>query len=144
MLVRTSIRLFVFARVRISRDWVMWDQGLSTVHTSTLDVATLESCSNERSFWLDVCESFLAEAPDRIQDLKSALHQEDMQVLIQTAHALKSLSSCIGAMRLFKICQFVEAAGREGGDMAASAVLEQIETEYEYLQLAIQDYKNAH
>lgn len=113
-------------------------------HALTLDTKILESCSDERSFLLDVCERFLADAPGRIQDLKSALNQENMQVLIQSAHALKSLSSCIGAMRLFKICQFIEAAGREKIDIVTSAVLEQIETEYEYLQLAVQDYKNAH
>ncbi|MEN8447280.1 MAG: Hpt domain-containing protein [Cyanobacteria bacterium J06555_13] len=109
----------------------------------TLDTTNLESIGTSRSFLIEVCNSFLADAPSRIHELEIALQQAEKQTLIQTAHALKSLSSCIGAMRLFQICQFVEHAGREGRGMVSNTITQQIAAEYNNVQLAIQNYKNA-
>ncbi len=107
-----------------------------------LDTTALEGFSSERSFLIEICESFLADAPNRIQDLEAALGQNNHQTLVKTAHALKSLSSCVGAMRLFQLCQSIEAAAKEGAEMVVSVITEQIATEYQHVQLAIQDYTN--
>ena len=107
-----------------------------------LDTTTLEGFSSERSFLVEICESFLADAPCRIQDLEAALRQNNHQTLVRTAHALKSLSSCVGAMRLFQLCQSIEAAAREETEMVISAITAQIAAEYHHVQLAIQDYTN--
>ncbi len=108
----------------------------------TLDTTALEEFSSERSFLIEICESFLADAPHRIQALEAALTQNNPQTLLKTAHALKSLSSCVGAMRLFQTCQLIEAAAKGGTDIVVSTMTEQITTEYSRVQLAIQDYKN--
>jgi len=109
----------------------------------TLDTTALEDFSSERSFLIEICESFLADAPRRIQDLEAALRQNNHQTLVKTAHALKSLSSCVGAMRLFQLCQSIEAEAIEGAEIVTSAITAQIATEYHQVQLAIQDYTNS-
>lgn len=109
----------------------------------TLDTTSLESFSHDRSFLAEVFESFLTDAPNRIQELEIALKHNNKEALTRTAHALKSLSSCIGAMRLFKICQSIEIASREGIDIVTAAISEQISMEYNNVQSAIQEYTSA-
>ena len=112
-------------------------------HTPTLDKSVLESCSTERAFLIEVCESFLTDVHHRSQALQQALTQNNTQAMIETAHALKSLSSCVGAMRLFHICQIIESTARTGNEIKKSSVSSQVKTECEQIQVAIQNYQNA-
>ena len=111
---------------------------------STLDKETLESFGTERDFLIEVCESFLADAPGRIQSLETALQQKNTPTIANTAHALKSLCSCVGAMNLSQMCQAIEAAVREEVELAADTIAKQVKAEYAQVQTAIQNYKRTH
>lgn len=107
----------------------------------TLDTRLLETVSSDRAFLIEVCDSFLADAPTRIEAVKAAIAAEQAAVLRDAAHAMKSLSSCVGAMSLLNVCRQMEIAGRNNNVALAQKMIEQLGTEYENAQMAIQDYK---
>ncbi len=116
--------------------------SINTQDVHTLDTQALESLSSDSAFLIEVCDSFLADAPDRIAAVKAAIAQEDPAKLSSSAHALKSLSGCVGAMGLHKIAQAIEIIGRNNHTKPALQLIEQIKTEYQDVQVAIQAYKN--
>ncbi|MGB7087675.1 MAG: Hpt domain-containing protein, partial [Phormidesmis sp.] len=108
----------------------------------TLNTQALESLSSDRSFLQEVCISFFDDAPGRIAAVQQAVDQADAASLATTAHALKSLSSCIGAMGLFQICKEMEMIGKSGCTEPAIALMEKATTEYSKVCSALQDYQN--
>ena len=93
---------------------------------------------------IEVCDSFLTEAPQRIEAIKIAFANADAAELSKTAHALKSLSSCVGATALFEIAQAIESIGKNNRIQPPLSLIEQVSDEYQTVQLAIKAYKDAH
>jgi len=116
---------------------------LNTQHSPTLDTRALESISTDRLFLIEVCDSFLADAPARIEAVDAAIAKGDPSALKSTAHALKSLSGCVGAMGLFKMAQRMEILGKSDQTQPAVPLIEQVKHEYKNVQAAIETYKNA-
>ena len=117
--------------------------SINTKDVPTLDTQALESISSDSSFLIEVCDSFLADAPERIEAVRVAIANADSVELSNSAHALKSLSSCVGAMGLFKIAQAIETVGKNNHTQPALRLVEQIASEYQTVQTAIHAYKNA-
>ncbi|MEM8502191.1 MAG: Hpt domain-containing protein [Cyanobacteria bacterium P01_D01_bin.1] len=117
--------------------------SINTKDVPTLDTQALESISSDSSFLIEVCDSFLADAPKRIEAVRGAIAKADSVELSNSAHALKSLSSCVGAMGLFQIAQAIEMLGKNNHTEPALQLVEQIASEYQTVQTAIQAYKNA-
>lgn len=109
----------------------------------TLDTRMLEAVSSDRAFLAEVCDSFLDDAPTRIEAVKAAIAADDPQVLGSAAHAMKSLSSCVGAMSLFEVCRQMEDAGKDNNTALAREMIDRLGIEYENVQVAIRDYKTA-
>lgn len=118
--------------------------SINTQNIPTLDTQALEDISSDSSFLIEVCDSFLIEAPQRIEAIKAAIAKADPTELSKTAHALKSLSSCVGATGLIRIAQAIEVIGKDNYTQPALPLIEQIGTEYQTVQLAIRAYKDAH
>ena len=118
------------------------DLPVSLKKLPTLDTQVLENASSDRSFLIEVCESFLQDLPERLAAVGMAIEQNDALALKETAHALKSLSGCVGAMQLFRLCQLVEAVGSSDRIEPARSHMPQLKDEYEKVQLAIQNYQN--
>ena len=106
-----------------------------------LDLAILESVTTDRSFLKEICSSFSEDAPKRIAAIKSAVEAENAAELRKTAHALKSLSSCVGAIGLFKICESMEIIGKNNQYVLALPLLTEAEAEQERVQIAISRYQ---
>jgi len=102
-----------------------------------LDTQVLAEVSTEASFVKEVYRSFLDDAPVRINAIKAALENGNATALAQTAHALKSLSSCIGAMALFQICKHMEDAGKASQVERVVPLMLRLKAEYERVQLAV-------
>ena len=107
----------------------------------TLDTQILEDVDSSPAFLKEVCSTFLEDAPQRISAIQAAISQKDSVALGTTAHTLKSLSGCIGAMHLFQICQSMEVIGKSGCMDTASPLITQAMVEYQKVQLAVQTYK---
>ena len=107
----------------------------------TLDTTIIEGIDTDTSFLREVCDSFLGDAPERIRAVQTALEQADAEALEQTAHALKSLSSCIGAMCLFQLCKSLEDIGKSNCIEPALPLMEEVVSEYATVQLAVEAYR---
>ena len=108
-----------------------------------LDTRILEDISSDSEFLIEVCDSFLADAPKRIAEVKAAIAVTDPSALSSAAHAMKSLSSCVGGIRLMEVCRKMEAAGKENDVASAQQLVEQLDANYESVQTALQAYKRA-
>ena len=109
----------------------------------TLDTKVLESATTERSFLIELLDGFSAAAPRRMADIEAALDAENASALRETAHALKSLSSCIGAMGLLQICESIEAIGKGARHLPALPLVKEANAEYEKVKIAIERYREA-
>ncbi|EDX85722.1 Hpt domain protein [Synechococcus sp. PCC 7335] len=118
--------------------------SINTQNVPTLDTQALESISSDSSFLIEVCDSFLKEAPQRIAAIEGAFAKEDSAELSKTAHDLKSISSCVRATGLFKIAEVIEVIGKDNCTRPSLSLVEQVSAEYQTVHLAIQAYKEAH
>ncbi|MEO0888502.1 MAG: Hpt domain-containing protein, partial [Cyanobacteria bacterium J06648_10] len=92
-------------------------------------------------FLLEITQSFLSDAPRRIVALETAMEKEDPNEIRTTAHALKSLSSCVGAMSLFHVCKFIEEAGRNNHPRSAKPMMREVSSQYQKAHVAIAHYQ---
>lgn len=60
----------------------------------------------------DILQTFLATAPDNIQQIKQAFTTQNSSALQLNAHSLKGSSANIGATKLTSLCLSVETAAK--------------------------------
>ncbi|MCG5513904.1 ATP-binding protein [Ectothiorhodospira shaposhnikovii] len=72
---------------------------------------------------IKVFQAFLDTAPSLAEQIKTAVAAEDAESLRRAAHALKSSSGNVGAMRLANICRQLEACARDQRMDAAGRLL---------------------
>ncbi len=82
---------------------------------------------------------YVADAPGHLQRVRQALSRGDGTGVSEAAHALKSSSANVGAVRLAQQLAELEAGGRAGALAEAAALLTAVEQEY----LAVQEILNA-
>lgn len=106
----------------------------------TLDIQSLESISSSHSFLREIYDSFLEDAPQRISAIRSAIERDDALALGETAHALKSLSGCVGALKLVQICQTMEIADISPCVEPTRSMM-QLTSEYTKVEAAVQRHR---
>lgn len=67
-------------------------------------------------------EMFLTRSDQQINVIVQALEKDDVQLLANTAHALKSSARAVGAERLGELCQALEIAGKNN-DLKSSQTI---------------------
>jgi PAS domain S-box-containing protein len=86
----------------------------------------------------ELLDCYLDSAPQQLQTLAQALHQQDAALLQRTAHTLKSSSATLGALPLADLCKKLEEIGRLGMLNTAAANILMAATEYERVRGALQ------
>jgi len=86
----------------------------------------------------EVIESYLEDAPPRLQAITQAVKQKDAAALQTSAHAFRSLSVTVGAIPVAQLCEALEVMGRNRTTVGAQALVSQLQGEYEQLELALQ------
>ena len=61
---------------------------------------------------LELIEMFLDDAPKHLAAMARALEEGDLEVMMRSAHTLKSASANMGVMLLNQVCRDLEAAAR--------------------------------
>ena len=117
------------------------DNNLELQNIPVLNTEILEGVSTEKDFLLEITQSFLSDAPERLVALETAIEKEDPTEVRTTAHALKSLSSCVGAMSLFHVCKFIEEAGKNNQPRSARPMMSEVSSQYQKAQAAIAHYQ---
>ena len=89
----------------------------------------------------ELFNSYLDDAPQRLQSIEDAVVGENAEALYKAAHALKSLSATVGATHLAQLAEALETIGRAGTVTAeVAALLEQLEPESKRVETALQEY----
>ncbi|MBE9128103.1 MULTISPECIES: GAF domain-containing protein [unclassified Coleofasciculus] len=124
--------------------------------TSPLDPTAfqaLQDMVNQNDVLVEVINSYLGESPKHLQAMGNALASlqsraiapEDVAILQQSAHSLKSTSATLSAIRLSQLCQTLEklnfeensANEQESPLTIATALFSEMETEYENVKAAL-------
>lgn len=86
----------------------------------------------------EVFNSYLEDAPQRLQAIQDAITNQDALMLQKSAHALKSLSVTVGAVYLAELAGELEVKGRTGSLNYVQSLMEQLTQEYENVKVALQ------
>jgi HPt (histidine-containing phosphotransfer) domain-containing protein len=85
----------------------------------------------------ELIDTFLADAPRLLADLRQALDRGDTAGVRLAAHSLKSNGAAFGAQAFADLCKEMEAVGKAGVLDGADQLLTQIEAEYERVNAAL-------
>ena len=86
---------------------------------------------------VELIDSYLEDSPPRVQAITNAIADQNAKVLQHSAHAFKSSSLTVGANLLAQICGELETIGRQDTIVGASAILLQLNAEYERVKAAL-------
>ncbi len=89
---------------------------------------------------VELIDSYLEDATPKLEEIRRAINKYDADSLRNSAHALKSLSVTIGAVLLAQVSTKLEAIGRSGTTFGASSLVKNLDTEYQQLVKALQQY----
>ena len=110
--------------------------------TEALDLAALENLremiGGDDEFLVELIDTFLADAPQMLADMRQAAADGDAAVLHRAAHSLKSNSAEFGAMTLSELCRELEAMGKASTLDGADEKVARAETEYEKAKVALE------
>jgi CheY-like chemotaxis protein len=85
----------------------------------------------------ELIDTFLAEAPHLLANLRRSLEQGDASGLRLAAHSLKANGTEFGARAFAEVCKQLEADAKAGTLEAADQLLKQAEAEYERVKAAL-------
>lgn len=92
--------------------------------TEVLDAGRIASHRQRRPGFLErLVAAYLEEAPRNFASLEAGIAAGDLDAVRMAAHALKSSSANLGAMRLSEICQQIESAALSNDAGAVSALM---------------------
>jgi CheY-like chemotaxis protein len=89
----------------------------------------------------DLIALFLTEAPATLAALGQASAQGDASELRELAHSLKGSCRYLGALQMAALLAELEQIGSRGSVVAAAALLEQIEQEFDRVRHALVSYQ---
>src|SRR4051794_41084150 len=88
-------------------------------------------------FIVELVDTFLAEAPAMLAELRDAMRDKDDDAYRRVAHTLKANSNTFGALALGDLAQAAETGGLTGDLDADRAALDELEASYGAVALAL-------
>jgi HPt (histidine-containing phosphotransfer) domain-containing protein len=112
---------------------------------TAIDRATFEElkATAGADFVHELIETFLAEAPVMLDDLRHALAMNDADRFRRAAHSLKSNSHAFGALALGAMAREIELGGLRPVHDADGAPLEALTLEYARVARSLTELKRA-
>ena len=106
---------------------------------STIDVATFEDlkASAGDDFVRELVDTFCAEAPVMLADMRDAFAKGDADRFRRAAHSLKSNSNTFGALELGRLAKALELGGIAPVRAAKGAPLDELANEYRRAERAL-------
>ncbi|MBI5954730.1 MAG: response regulator [Chloroflexi bacterium] len=84
---------------------------------------------NDREIFNEICRSFLADLPDRVAAMKTALKEGNIKEFFRHAHSLKGISGNFSAGPLSRLALELEQMGQREEISNAAAILAQVDHE---------------
>jgi HPt (histidine-containing phosphotransfer) domain-containing protein len=97
---------------------------------AAIDRLVLAFGEEGRSVVAELVDTFLAEAPSRLEALRHGIASGDPREVHRAAHSLKSGAATLGASDLADVCREVEARGGAGDVAGAAVLVPAVETGY--------------
>ena len=91
----------------------------------------LETIGGDRIFLAELIETYLADSPGLIAQLRDGLAADDAPGVRRAAHTLKSTSATFGAMRLAAIAREIETAAADDDLTEAAARIDAAQAEFD-------------
>ena len=112
--------------------------------SAAIDPATFDElkATTGAEFVVELVDTFLAEAPTMLDELRQALRTGDVDTFRRTAHSLKSNSSTFGATTLAALARELEVGGLDPVRSAAGAPLDVLEREFMRVAQALTELKH--
>jgi HPt (histidine-containing phosphotransfer) domain-containing protein len=109
----------------------------------TIDHATFEElkATAGAEFVSELVETFLAEAPAMLADLRTSLAAGNADSFRRAAHSLKSNSNTFGALTLGALAKNLELTGLAPAAAAHGATLDALDAEYARVAAALTERK---
>jgi histidine phosphotransfer protein HptB len=113
--------------------------------SSPIDAATFEEleATTGADFVRELVDTFLAEAPAMLDDLRASLAASDAERFRRAAHSLKSNSNTFGALALGALARNLELGGIGPVRDAQNAPLDTLALEYTRVADALTELKRA-
>ncbi|MBW4665068.1 MAG: response regulator [Chroococcus sp. CMT-3BRIN-NPC107] len=92
---------------------------------------------NAESVLVEIIHCYLEDAPKHLENIASAISQNNKSELRRAAHTLKSSSATLGATNLAVICQELETLSRTSHTEDGAHKLAQLQAEYEQVKTAL-------
>jgi HPt (histidine-containing phosphotransfer) domain-containing protein len=110
--------------------------------SSAIDFTILQSFSktvgkNASSIVAQLITCYLEDSPQLLQEIKKGLMHNELTVVKQASHSLKSTSAAIGATKLAQLSKELEALIIAGTVQDALEKVQRIEAEYEMVKSAL-------
>jgi PAS domain S-box-containing protein len=110
-----------------------------------LDAKVLESIREMADDQADeiiahLIEEYLKIAPQHIKQIQDAIASANLDSLRQSSHTLGSSSATLGAIKFAKLCKQLENLARSGNFAEVAAPSQDLETQYEQLKNALQNF----
>ena len=117
-------------------------RGQDVAGTEILNVAALDGIRalqkpNKPNLLEKIVGFYLADAPRLIKTMADAVAGADCDAVQRAAHALKSSSANLGAVRLAQLCREMEEEARTGSLASAPVRMTGIEQEYAVVHPAL-------
>ena len=87
----------------------------------------------------EVLQTFLDFVPDQINELSTAVFNNDADGVFNLAHKMKSSSSSIGALGLAHTAEQIELIGRAGSTEGTAELLEQLKGLYSDAEVLLRE-----
>jgi len=88
-------------------------KSITPLHLSSINIGTLHETANDiggedPTFLIELIDSYLDNTRSLLQELYTSLAQQNFDLMLRTAHTLKSSSCVIGAEDLSELCRELE------------------------------------
>ncbi len=111
----------------------------------TIDRATFDALKDTAGaeFAVELVDTFLAEAPGMLAELRRTFAARDADAFRRAAHSLKSNANTFGALTLGEMAKALELGGLAAVTEAAGQPIEALAQEYARAAAALTELRNA-
>ena len=120
----------------------MPDPLVGVLDQATLD-SLMDSLGGDAEFLAELIDTYLADAPQQVEALRTALAAGDAAGLVRPAHTLKSSSASLAALGLAEQCRQLETSAKAGSLEGAKEAVEAMAAELERVATALEDTKRS-
>lgn len=106
-------------------------------------VSLVDTVGGDPEFIAELIDTYLADAPVQVEELRNALSAGDVEAMVRPAHTLKSSSESLGALGLAERCRLLERAAREGSVDGGSDAVQALAAELERVVIALEQTKRS-